>query len=87
MELVGGHFVVEHEVDGRGDVGEKGLPEGRGVSQVRCLGDLQNSHFKKGKYTAAAADATESVFTTKISLLTLHQHYSSNSIILHAWQT
>ena len=66
MELVGGHFVVEHEVDGRGDVGEEGLPEGRGVSQVWCLGDLKNSHFKKAlKYTTAAG-ATESGFTTKI---------------------
>ena len=40
MKLMGGCFVVEHEVDGWGDVGEEGLPEGGGVSQVRSLGGL-----------------------------------------------
>ena len=40
VELVGGHLVVEHEVDGRGDVGEQRLPQGRRVSQGWVLGDL-----------------------------------------------
>ena len=34
VQLVGGHLVVQHEVDGGGDVGEEGLPEGWRVCQV-----------------------------------------------------
>ena len=41
VELVDGHLVVEHEVDGGRDVGEEGLLQGRRVRQRRVLGDLQ----------------------------------------------
>ena len=41
VQLVGGHLVVEHKVDGGRDVGEEGLLQGRRVRQRRVLGDLQ----------------------------------------------
>ena len=44
VELVVGHLVVEHEVDGGRDVGEKRLLQGRGVRQSRILGDLKEDN-------------------------------------------
>lgn len=41
VELVVRHLVVEHEVDGGRDVGEKGLLQGWGVRQGWVLGDLK----------------------------------------------
>ena len=45
VKLVGGHLIVEHEVDGRRDVREQGLLEGRGVRQCGVLGDLQQNNI------------------------------------------
>ena len=42
VQLVGRHLVVQHEVDGRRDVGEERLPQRRGVRHRRRLGRLQN---------------------------------------------
>ena len=43
VELVGGHLVVEHEVDGGRDVREQRLLQGRRVRQGRVLGDLKKN--------------------------------------------
>ena len=46
VKLVGGHLIVKHEVDGRRDVREQGLLQGRRVRQCRVLGDLQQNNIR-----------------------------------------
>ena len=41
VQLVVRHLVVEHEVDGRWDVGEQRLSQSRRICQGRVLGDLR----------------------------------------------
>ena len=45
VELVGGHLIVKHEVDGWWDVGKQGLLQGRRVRQCGVLGDLQQNNI------------------------------------------
>ena len=65
VKLVGGHLVVEHEVDGWRDVREQRLLQGGGVRQGRVLGDLQQddalisfifTHFKFSTDCFSGAD-------------------------------